>query len=251
MKILAIESSGQVASAAILQDDKILAEYTTNFKITHSQTLMPMISEICRMTETDLETLDAVAVSGGPGSFTGLRIGSATAKALAMAINKPVIHVPTLDAMAVNLWGNENLIVPIMDARRSQVYTGVYTFTNEGLKVLEEGTAMSINELLELIYTKYTSKEVDNETLENNGFDRFDRVVFLGDGVSTFKEVVKEHAKFDFSFAPANNSEQRAASVAVLAAIYYKEGKLMDADDEAPDYLRPSQAERERAEREK
>ena len=148
MKILAIESSGQVASAAILADDKILAEYTTNFKITHSQTLMPMISEICKMTETDLNTLDAVAISGGPGSFTGLRIGSATGKALAMAIDKPVVHVPTLDAMAYNFWGSSGLIVPIMDARRSQVYTGVYTFENGALKVLEKGTAMSINELL-------------------------------------------------------------------------------------------------------
>ena len=251
MKILAIESSGQVASAAILADEKILAEYTTNFKITHSQTLMPMISEICKMTETDLNTLDAVAISGGPGSFTGLRIGSATGKALAMAIDKPVVHVPTLDAMAYNFWGSSGLIVPIMDARRSQVYTGVYTFENGALKVLEKGTAMSINELLELIYDKYTSKEVVDKSLENKGFCEFEKVIFLGDGVSTFKEVVKSEAKFEFAFAPANLSEQRASSVAALAAVYYNEGKIMNADDEAPDYLRPSQAERERAEREK
>ena len=248
MKILAIESSGQVASAAILEDNKILAEYTTNFKITHSQTLMPMVSEICKMTETDLETIDAIAVSGGPGSFTGLRIGSAAAKGLALALDKPIIHVPTLDAMAYNLWGSLDLIVPIMDARRAQVYTGIYYFEGEDLKTVLSASAMPIEELVELINAKITSTEVQDETLETTAFPEFKRVIFLGDGVSTFKEVVKERAKFEVAFAPANLSEQRASSVAALAAVYYKEGRLTDADDEAPEYLRPSQAERERAE---
>ena len=100
MKILAIEASSLVASVAIINDDVITAEYTINNKITHSETLLPMIDEICRMTDTDVNTLDAIAVSGGPGSFTGLRIGSATAKGLALALDIPIVHVPTLDAMA-------------------------------------------------------------------------------------------------------------------------------------------------------
>ena len=100
MKILAIESSSLVASAAIVNDDILVAEYTVNHKVTHSQTLLPMIDEILTMTQTDKRSIDAIAVSGGPGSYTGLRIGSATAKGLGMALDIPLIHVPTLDAMA-------------------------------------------------------------------------------------------------------------------------------------------------------
>ena len=126
MKILALDSSGLVASVAVVEDEKLLAEYTVNYKKTHSQTLLPMLDELTRMLDLELDTIDAVAVSGGPGSFTGLRIGSATAKGLGLALKKPLIHVPTLDAMAYNLWGSDALICPIMDARRNQVYTGVY-----------------------------------------------------------------------------------------------------------------------------
>ena len=104
MKILGIESSSMAASAAVVADDITSAEYTVNFKKTHSQTLLPMIDAIVTMLELDLAELDAIAISGGPGSFTGLRIGSATAKGLGMALDKPLIHVPTLDALAYNLY---------------------------------------------------------------------------------------------------------------------------------------------------
>lgn len=126
MKILAIESSSMVASAAIMTEETILAEYTINHKKNHSQTLLPMIDEIVTMTETDLAEMDAIAVSGGPGSYTGLRIGSATGKGLGLALNKPMIHIPTMDAMAYNFFGTDRLICPIMDARRQQVYYGFY-----------------------------------------------------------------------------------------------------------------------------
>ena len=108
MKILAFDSSGLVASVAIVQDDNLIAEYTTNYKKTHSQTLLPMLDEIVKMTETDKESFDALAVAAGPGSFTGLRIGSATVKGLALAWNIPVIAVPTLEGLAYNMWGEEN-----------------------------------------------------------------------------------------------------------------------------------------------
>ena len=117
MKILGIESSSLVASVAIVTDGLLAAEYTVNHKKTHSQTLLLMLDEIVRMTEQELETIDAVAVSGGPGSFTGLRIGAATAKGLGLALQKPLIHVPTVDAMAYNLYGCPDLICPIMDAK--------------------------------------------------------------------------------------------------------------------------------------
>ena len=138
MRILGIESSSLVASAAIVTDDILTAEYTVNFKKTHSQTLLPMIDEIVTMTETELGSIDAIAVSGGPGSFTGLRIGSATAKGLGLALKKPLIHVPTVDALAYNLWGAAGLVCPIMDAKRSQVYTGIYRLEDGFEAVMEQ-----------------------------------------------------------------------------------------------------------------
>ncbi len=233
MKIAAIDSSGLVASAAILQDDLILAEYTLCYKKTHSQTLMPMLEEICRMTELDLQSLDAIAVSKGPGSFTGLRIGSATAKGLGLALGKPVIGVPTVDALACNLFGVQDLICPIMDARRNQVYTGLYTFENDSLSVISEQMAVSVNDLAQKI----------------NALGR--KTVFLGDGVPVYKDMLKDLLTVPFTFAPAGQNRQRAACVARLGMQYLLEGKTETAAEHRPEYLRLSQAERERAEKEK
>ena len=227
MKILGIESSSLVASAAIVTDDILTAEYTVNFKKTHSQTLLPMIDEIVRMTETELETIDAIAVSGGPGSFTGLRIGSATAKGLGLALKKPLIHIPTVDAMAWNLWGARGLVCPIMDARRNQVYTGIYRMEN-GLEAVKEQCAMDMGALA--------------EELNRLG----EPVIFLGDGVPVYKEIIEECVKVPVAFAPAHLNRQRAAAVAALGAIYFAEGKTETAAEHGPDYLRKSQAERER-----
>ena len=148
MRILALDSSGLVATVAIVEDDQTIAEYTVNYKKTHSQTLLPMLDEIVKMTEFDLSTIDAIAVAGGPGSFTGLRIGSATAKGLGLALNKPLIHVPTVDGMAYNLFGCTGLICPMMDARRNQVYTGIYRFEHD-FETVEEQMAIAVSELIE------------------------------------------------------------------------------------------------------
>ncbi len=126
MKILALDSSGLVASVAVTEDDVLIAEYTIQYKKTHSQTLLPMLEEVRRMVELAMDQVDAIAVAAGPGSFTGLRIGSATAKGLALALEKPIIPVPTLDGLAWQMYGTDALVCPIMDARRSQVYTGLY-----------------------------------------------------------------------------------------------------------------------------
>ena len=128
MKLLALDSSGLVASVAILDGETLVAEYTLNYKKTHSQTLLPMLDEIVKMTQTELSEMDAIAVAAGPGSFTGLRIGSATAKGLGLALNKPIISVPTLEGIACNFYGTDAIICPMMDARRQQVYTGIYHF---------------------------------------------------------------------------------------------------------------------------
>ena len=103
MKILGLDSSGLVASVAIAEDDNLLGEYTVNYKKTHSQTLLPMLDEVARMIELDLSSIDAIAVAGGPGSFTGLRIGSATAKGLGLALEKPILNVPTVDALGYGM----------------------------------------------------------------------------------------------------------------------------------------------------
>lgn len=232
MRILALDSSGLVASVAIVEEEQTLSEYTVNYKKTHSQTLLPMLDEVVKMLELDLNTIDAIAVSGGPGSFTGLRIGSATAKGLGLALGKPLIHVPTVDALAYNMYGVKGLICPIMDARRNQVYTGVYRF-EESFEVVDGQMAVDVQELIDLL----------------NGKD--ERVIFLGDGVPVYKEQLIEGLKVPVSFAPAHMNRQRAASVGVLGMEYLKVGKVQSAADHKPDYLRVSQAERERAEREK
>ena len=131
MKVLAVDSSGLVASVAVVQDDELLAEYTLNYKKTHSQTLLPMLEELKKMIDLDLNSIDVIAVAAGPGSFTGLRIGSATVKGLGLALNKPIAQVPTLEGLAYNMCGTDHLVCPLMDARREQVYTGVYRFVGK------------------------------------------------------------------------------------------------------------------------
>ena len=232
MKILGLDSSGIVASVAIVEDDVLIAEYTVNYKKTHSQTLLPMLDEIAKMTELDLNSIDAIVVAAGPGSFTGLRIGSATAKGLGLALKKPLIAIPTVEGLAYNLYDIPGLICPIMDARRKQVYTGIYRFTDHQLKVVEDQMAVSMETVI--------------EKLNQYG----EAVTFLGDGVSVFHELIAEKMTVPYSFAPAHVNKQRAAAVAALGEIYYRQGKTETAMEHVPDYLRVSQAERERAERE-
>jgi len=219
VKILALESSGLVASVAIVEDDILIAEYTTNTKLTHSQTLLPMVDEIVKRTETDLHSLDAIAISAGPGSFTGLRIGAATAKGLCLALDKPLIAVPTMDAMIYGVGPTDKLVVPIMDARRNQVYTKLGDLT----------TAMDMHELI----------------TELNKQGR--KVLFLGDGVPVYRNQIEEELRVQCAFLPACLNRQRASVVASLAMTL----EPMNADDFAPEYLRKSQAEREKEEQEK
>lgn len=227
MKILGIESSSLVASAALWENDVIVAEYTVNFKKTHSQTLLPMIDEIVSMTDTDLHTIDAIAVSAGPGSFTGLRIGSATAKGLGLALKKPLIHIPTIEAMAYQCFSSQYMVCPIMDARRNQVYTGLYTFS-DGMQRVMEPSALDVRELMEKINTMGKP------------------VLFVGDGIPVYRDQIEKLAAVFCCFAPAFMNRQRGAAVASLGAVYWKEGKIESAAEHQPNYLRKSQAERER-----
>lgn len=231
MKILALDSSGLVASVAIVEDDNMLGEYTVNYKKTHSQTLLPMLDEVAKMIDLDLNTIDAIAVSAGPGSFTGLRIGSATAKGLGLALEKPLIHIPTVDALACNLWNCRDLVCPLMDARRNQTYTGIYEFCEGELQIIQEQCAVGIDEIVSQI----------------NALNR--PVVFLGDGVPVFDSYIRENCTVPYSYAPAHMNKQRAGAVAWLGMRYAQSGKTETAAEHKPDYLRLSQAERERKEK--
>lgn len=233
MKIIALDSSGLVASVAIMEDQTLIGEYNIQYKKTHSQTLLPMLNELKKMVELDLDTVDAIALAAGPGSFTGLRIGSATAKGLGLAMGKPIIEIPTLDGLACNLYGTDKLVCPIMDARRNQVYTGIYEFVPKEeapvsykLKSLLPQCAVSVEEIAQ----------------KCNSFSR--EVIFLGDGVPAYEKQLAELMKVPYGFAPAHMNRQRAAAFGILAAGYYKEGKVVSAADHAPEYLRLSQAER-------
>lgn len=235
MKILAIDSSGLTASAAVATEAAVLAEYTTNYKKTHSQTLLPMIDEIIRMTETDLATIDAIAVSAGPGSFTGLRIGAATAKGLGQALKKPLIAVPTTEVLAWNLCGASGIVCPLMDARRSQVYTGLYRWNRESaaMDCLTAQRAVPVEEML---------AEVNR---------RGEPVAYLGDGVDTYREALEKMTTAPFFIAPVHLGKQRAASLAACAFGYAARGEMKAAAEFVPVYLRKSQAEREREEKER
>lgn len=233
MKILAIDSSSLVASAAVVDNGLLIGEFTINYKKTHSQTLLPMLDEMAKMIELDFTSLDAIAVAAGPGSFTGLRIGSATVKGLALALDKSVIAVPTLEALAYNLWGCSDLICPLMDARRNQVYAGIYRFQKGRLETIKKQSAEA---LLSVI-----------GTINQIG----DPVVFLGDGAAAYQQCIEEETKAEHSFAPAHLNRQRAGALAALAEVYYAKGQTVSPSLHKPEYLRLSQAERERMEKER
>ena len=229
MKILGIDTTGQTASAALIEGDKLIAEFTLNYKLTHSQTIMPMISEIIERTETKKEEIGCIACAAGPGSFTGLRIGAATAKGLALGLDCPIVAVPTLDALAFNIYETDKIICPIMDARRGQVYAAFYMWEDDRLVRLTEHMAEPIEIIIEIAET----------------FDGLE-IVFLGDGVPVHKEKLSENP--EFLFAPASCSLQRASSVASLGALMAEEGLAKSGEEFELIYLRKSQAEREREE---
>lgn len=233
MKILALDSSGLTASVAIVEGDILVGEYTINYKKTHSQTLLPMLEQVAKEIELDLSTIDYIAVAAGPGSFTGLRIGSATAKGLGLALEKPLVHIPTVDALAYQFYGTDKIICPLMDARRNQVYTGLFSFQGKEFVIVEQQCAVSIEAILEKVNIQ--GKEA----------------IFLGDGVPVYAEKIQELVTVPYILAPAHRSRQSASAVAVLAQTYIAQGRIETAAEHAPDYLRLSQAERERMEKEK
>lgn len=242
MLILGIDSSGHTASTALLSDGVILSEYSANIGLTHSQTLLPMVAEIFSRTGHAAEELDAIAVSAGPGSFTGLRIGAATAKGLALGFHIPLIEVSTLEGLMMNVQdaggcaasacaaeasapsAAQVYVHPIMDARRSQVYTAMYL---DGQRIGEE-EAVGVEELISRI-----------NQLQG-------RHLFLGDAVPVYRSYLEEHLRVPYRFAGVGNMLQRASSIALLGAERLRCGQTVSGKDFRLSYIRKPQAERER-----
>ncbi len=227
MKLLAMDSSALVASVALCEDDIRLGEITIENGNTHSETLLPNIEFLLSRFSLDVAHIDAFAVSAGPGSFTGVRIGAATAKGLAFGTGKPCVGVSTLEALAQNLAHIDGLIVPVMNARRGQVYTAVFSARNGVLSRLSPDSAIAITELDALL----------------GNYEEPVRLV--GDGY----EITAERLTHPILPVPHSLRGQSAYSVAQVARRMLEAGGNFSDITLSPSYLRLSQAERERRER--
>ena len=227
MKLLAIDTSAKVATAAICTEEQILAETTVNTKLTHSQTLMPICKDLLANAKIAITELDGFAVSAGPGSFTGLRIGMAAIKGMAFALDKPCYPVSTLEALAYNLSGLQGIACPVMDARCGQFYQAFFALTADGITRLCPDRAISAAMLAEEISAM-------SET-----------IWLCGDGAELCYTALQGNSA-DLRQAPLGNRLQRATGVAMAA---FASGKAVSAQELIPEYLRLPQAERERAER--
>ncbi len=224
MNILAIDTSALTATAAILAGDTLLGEISTTTRLTHSQTIMPMIDELLKKVNLDISDIDLFACSEGPGSFTGLRIGIGTIKGLAYGLGKDAVGVSTLEALAHNIAFADCIISPIMDARRGQVYNALYRYSGGKLECITEPRALAIEELC-------------GELTE--------KTIFVGDGVKVHREKIAELMGENALFAPPQHQLQRAGSVAYAAL----DKNPVPASELTAVYLRKPQAEREREER--
>lgn len=235
MKILGIESAGLTASCAISEDNRLLCEYLLNHNKTHSEKLMPLIIKALEDREIKLNDIDIIAISKGPGSYTGLRIGAAIAKGLAQAISydrpkdiedMPIVAVPTMQALAANVFDSSRYIIPILDAKSGRIYSGIYKWENSSLITIKEQFAADIEELADII------KSLEGEAILN------------GDGSVNYREILEKNLNSKIIFAPEKYNILCASSVNFIAYQMIKENKLMSFNDFSPEYLRLSQAER-------
>lgn len=226
MKILAFDSTATAASVALIEDDRVIGEFFINTKITHSQTLMPMAESLLNCVQMNINEVDVFAVNAGPGSFTGVRIGVAAVKGMAMALDKPCVSVSTLESMAYNLKFHNCLAVCVMDARCNQVYNANFDIENNVIKRLCDDRALKIDELEQEL--KSVSKEI----------------VLVGDGANLCYDKLKDKLP-SVKLAEETKRYQNAVSTAFVAQELYKEGKTLSADELMPYYLRLPQAERE------
>ena len=226
MKILAVDSSAVSAGCAVVEDGRIIAESFVKVGLTHSETLLPMVANTLANAKMTAADIDCYAVSAGPGSFTGIRIGVAAVKGMAFPSSTPCIGVSTLEAIAWNCEGFEGVICAVMDARRNQVYNALFTFEDCRLIRLCDDRAVSIEELTD---------ELSHE----------DRQIYLaGDGAELCYNAMREKLP-NVKLTPENLRHQRGYGVAMAAQRIYSEEGAKSPDELIPTYLRPSQAERE------
>ena len=227
MRILALESSAGAASACVMEDGKILGEYFVNIKQTHSQTLMVMAQGVLQSTNVPLSSIDLFAVSAGPGSFTGVRIGVACVKGMAMAEQKPCAGVSTLAAMAENLTDLTGIICCVMDARCQQVYNALFQLEDGIVTRLTEDRAISIAELAE----ECTAMQ--------------ETVYLVGDGAALCDRSAEFMALSNVRLVAEPVRYQRSSGVARVAMEIAAAGETVSAAELLPIYLRLPQAERE------
>ena len=234
-KLLIIETTGPMASVALIDENRHIVERLNDTRYSHLEELAPMIGALMSEHGVEAESIDAVAVSRGPGSFTGIRIGMVTAKALALVWQKPIVEVPSLESFAYHeAFRPGALVVPVLDARRSQIYAGAYrkTGVHEVTEVIGEG-AHDPEAFLELLASHQQEEEVAQ---------------FCGDGAGVYAQVLERYAK-PFSFVEGAGEIQQAQAAAQLAFNLWRSGKAVDAASASPEYLRVSEAERKRNER--
>lgn len=227
MKILTLDTSSIVASVAIGDEEKLIAEYTINHKKTHSQKLLPMIEEVLERCELKTKDIDLFGVSLGPGSFTGLRIGITTVKVMAQALNKPVVGVSSLEGLAYNIPFFDGLICPIIDAQRESVYSAIYSWEGDKLNTVKQGDVFEVKDLLKHV------KDLNKKT------------IFLGDGLNRFKDQIQEELPSISIFPNSSVVLPRASSILEIVKSKSKQGLVSEAKDILPIYMRKSQAERQ------
>lgn len=228
MKILAIDTTASPVSVTILTDGFLTGEFFLNIKITHSQVLMPLVETILKTTGTDIKDIDIFAVDAGPGSFTGVRIGVASVKGMAMPFNTKCAAVSTLEAMAYNMPYKNGIVCPLMDARCSQVYNALFRLQNGNVIRLTDDRAFSIDELKQ-------------ELLKYNN----DTIYFVGDGAELCYSSYNDEVPSNIVLVPMNIRYQRAYGTAKAAEKMSENGKLCTSAQLMPIYLRLPQAERE------
>ena len=234
MKILAFDSTAKTASVSVSEDDEILLSYNVDNGLTQSELLLPMAEAALKALRLEFSDIDAYAVTAGPGSFTGVRIGAALVKGLAFGRNLPCVSVSTLEALSENLRGLKGIIVPCMDARRSQVYGAIFKSDGKDITRITKDAALPISELY--------------EALGNYG----DTEIYLvGDGYDITYKTLSEMGLGNLQNTPTLLRSQNAASVARVAKRKIDKGEVTTDEALTPIYLRMPQAERERLEREK
>lgn len=227
MVVIGIETATEVLSVAILHREKILAEYYINSSRNHSNLLLPTIESLVKKSKLKLDRLNLIAVSIGPGSFTGLRVGISLAKGLAFSLNIPLIGVPTLDALSEKVTsgsGEQHLICPILDAKKNQIYSALYRYKNKELKKLTEYLSIGFDDLCNLI------DEIRKKNKEN--------IIFTGEGVSIYREKLKERFSEFVSFVFDNQRLTNAVSIAKIGIERFKKGKCDSIYNLIPLYVR-------------